>query len=94
MDYLGLDEEIMRNLEMARKANQAVQSGNLDYALGIFTKVCYILYLHSLLSLSVHRYYTLIYMLGDHFLVYMYSMQIVYRLLVHIHFMSILGHVL
>lgn len=39
MDYLGLDEEILKNMEMARKANIAVQNNNLDYAVGIFVKV-------------------------------------------------------
>ena len=39
VDFLGLDEEILRAMEMAKKANMAVRSNNLDYAGNIFQKV-------------------------------------------------------
>ena len=39
VDFLGLDEEILRALDMARKANLAVRNNNLDYAGNIFQKV-------------------------------------------------------
>lgn len=39
VDFLGLDEEILRAMEMAKKANMAVRNGNLEYAGSIFQKV-------------------------------------------------------
>ena len=53
VDFLGLDEEILRAMDMAKKANMAVRNNNLDYAGNIFQKVEYQSSTYTLFEIEV-----------------------------------------